>query len=535
MSNLVLNQKQQEAVSHLDGPMIVLSVAGSGKTTVLTERIVSLVEHHSVNPANLLAITFAKKAANEMLARLRPRLNGQSEKLTVCTFHSLGYRILKHAGYPAIDFKVIMGSEQMKLFDQALSKVNLMDDPEVLFERVSKSKNALITPQQLAQSENEDDIALSKVYQTYELLKRQRRMVDFDDLLYLPYRLLSSDENLLRYYQERFRYVLVDEFQDSSKVMVALVELLTQTNDNCWVCGDDDQIIHEFRGAQPDVFVSFEKRFNGDLKVVSMNQNYRSSKNILKAANHLIAHNQVRVKKRMKTDNGAGEPIQVLVARDEFEEAERVAADIERLLMKKVKYNQMAILTRVYRQMPLIEAALIRHDIPYTSREGLLLNRPEVKTVISVMRYLLTGKETKGLDLNRIDMLRSDLFPGIKELRLEDAFNIGGCFLLSRTPESLIEEEQSLAQIYLDALETIISRHEDFPGLMKSVERIVSSQKKDDGVQLLTIHQAKGLGIYRRHCARCQRRHFASRPFIGNTIRHRGRAATDVCRHHSCR
>lgn len=161
--------------------------------------------------------------------------------------------------------------------------------------------------------------------------------------------------------------------------------------------------------------------------------------------------------------------------------------------MKKVKYNQMAVLTRVYRQMPLIEATLIRHDIPYSSREGLLLNRPEVKTVIAGMRYLLTGKETKGLDLNRIDMLRSDLFPGIQELLLEDAFNIGGCFLLSRTPESLIEDEQSLTQIYLDALETIISRHEDFPGLMKSIESIVSSQKKDDGVQLLTIHQAKGL------------------------------------------
>ena len=495
MPHIQLNDKQQKAVEHFEGPMVVLSVAGSGKTHVLTERIAHLIEAHQVLPTQLLAITFAKKAANEMLERLGSRLNGQSRKLTICTFHSLGYRILKETGYPATQFKVIQNGSQMEVFHLAMRKAGIQDDPNLLLNRVSMAKGSLITPQDLATTPDPEDQDLARVYREYELLKRRQRLVDYDDLLCLPYRLLHETPGLLEQYQDRYRFILVDEFQDSSRVMVELVKLLTGNHRNVWACGDDDQVIHEFRGAAPDVFVSFEKHFNGDLQMVTMDRNYRSSKNILHAANRLISHNTVRLKKKMKTDNGNGEPVQVLEVVDEHTEADVIVEQVSALKARRVKYGDMAILVRVHRLSPAIEAAFIIHGIPYSSRNGRLFERPEIKTVLGIMRFLLQDQTPKGFKAEQVILLRSDLFPGADDLSLQDALDIGSCYVLMKNQDCGLDDGQTLTKAYIEAFEQIVAEHADLNGLMKGIAATRRDEEINDGdrVQLMTIHQAKGL------------------------------------------
>jgi DNA helicase II / ATP-dependent DNA helicase PcrA len=337
MKGLTLNPKQQEAASHMDGPMAVLSVAGSGKTMVLTERIIQLIENHNVDASSILAITFAKKAVLEIIGRLETKLNGNSGRVHVSTFHSLGYRILKKTGYPTTGFRLVYDEEQLRLFIEAVSKAKIHEEPLDLLKRVSLAKNDLVTAQELKDAKKTSEKSLAKVLMEYEMLKRRRRVVDFDDLLCLPHRLLSQDDGLLHYYQDRFRYVLVDEFQDSSKVMVELVKLLSSNHQNVWVAGDDDQSIHGFRGARADTFIEFEKHCNGSLRTVAMNQNYRSSGNIIAMANKLISRNKSRVEKEMETDRDAGEDVQIIELFDETKEAEFIADSVGDLKKRKFK------------------------------------------------------------------------------------------------------------------------------------------------------------------------------------------------------
>ena len=403
MKEIQLNQQQLEAISHRDGPMIVLSVAGSGKTMVLTERIIYLIEEYNINPNNLLAITFAKKAVLEIISRLKKRLNGNGDTTTVCTFHCLGYRILRAEGYPINEFKLIHNGDQMNLFRQAMDKADIKEEPSLLLTRISLAKNDLISPSDLEQSSQPEDKKLSKVYYCYELLKKRKRLLDFDDLLYFPYQLFRQDKGILEYYQRRFQHILVDEFQDSSKVMVELVKLLSQNHNNVWLAGDDDQSIHSFRGARSDIFVSLDKECWTDTKTITMSYNYRSTGSILKAANSLISHNRVRVKKSIVTDNEDGEEIQIVEAENEIAEAELIANRIVELISEGYGFNDIAILVRVHRLMPLIEAALIREKIPYNSYGGFLLNRRDIKTVIAIMRYLISGDPSDGIDTDLLD------------------------------------------------------------------------------------------------------------------------------------
>ncbi len=490
MAAITLNEKQQQAVSHFEGPMVVLSVAGSGKTHVLTERIVHLIQEHSVHPANLLAITFAKKAAHEMLDRLACKLNGSSGRLTVCTFHSLGYRILKENRFPVNGFKVIQSGSQMELFCRAIQETGVLDEPTGLLARMSMARSGLVSVQELSASENQGDQTLAVVYRQYELLKRREHVVDYDDLLCLPYQLFNKDPALLRHYQQRFRFILVDEFQDSSRVMVELLRLLTDDHRNLWACGDDDQVIHEFRGAAPDVFVSLGRYYGRDLQMVTMDENYRSSQNILKAANRLIAHNGTRVRKEMKTRNGDGEPVRMLEAPDELSEAALIVEEVFRLNGKQVPCGEIAILVRMHRIMPLIEAALIRAGLPYESRNG-LLSRSEVKAALKVMKYLLTEETPDGLEVQRIDRLRAELFPEGGALSLKDAFDVARSHVLTAFFHPVIEEEPGLAPVCLDAFGEVVSEYVDLAGLLSGLDSLKPHGEK--GVQLLTIHQAKGL------------------------------------------
>ena len=496
MKEIQLNPQQLEAVSHRDGPMIVLSVAGSGKTMVLTERIIHLIEEYNINPNNLLAITFAKKAVLEIISRLKKRLNGNGDKTTVCTFHSLGYRILRAEGYPINGFKLIHNGDQMNLFHKAMDKADIKEEPSLLLSRMSLAKNDLISPPDLEKSNEPEDKKLSKVYSCYELLKRRKRLVDFDDLLYFPYQLFRQDKGILEYYQSRFQHILVDEFQDSSKVMVELVKLLSQTHNNVWLAGDDDQSIHSFRGARSDMFVSLDKEYWTDAKTITMSHNYRSTGNILKAANNLISHNRVRVKKSIATDNEDGEEIQILEAENEIAEAELIAKRIVELISEGYQFNDIAILVRVHRLMPLIEAALIKQKIPYNSYGGFLYNRRDMKTVIAIMRYLISGDTSDGIDTDLIERTRSDIFDHYKKLSLSESFDIAASYLMIKPNSELEdEEERTLKGLYLDAFEYFITPPQNFDDLIESIKeaQMVNSSSFNGKVNLMTIHQAKGL------------------------------------------
>ena len=495
MKEIKLNPQQAEAISHREGPMIVLSVAGSGKTMVLTERVIHLIEE-GFDPARLLAITFAKKAVLEIQSRLKKRLNGNGDKALVCTFHSLGYRILKAENSAAIGFRLIQDLEKLSVFRQAMEKVKVEDDPAVLMSKVSLAKNDLLSPADLEGSSKHEDKKIAKVYSCYELLKRRKRLFDFDDLLYLPYQLFKSHGEILERYQSRFQQILIDEFQDSSRVMVELVKLLSKPHQNVWLAGDDDQSIHGFRGARSDIFVSFGRECGTEAKTITMSHNYRSTGNIIKAANNLIAHNNIRVAKQMVTDNQAGEEVEILEGDNEIAEAEIVAQKILELTDRGYRYGEIAILARLYRLMPLIEGALIKEKIPYNSFGEFFYDRHDMKTAIAAMRCLLTAGPGDTLDQEFLKGIRKDLYAHHEEITLRAAFEIASTYtMIKQEGEYVDQEAQILKRTYLDALEYLITPFQDMEGFLAHIEdaKKISQSAEGGKVNLMTIHQAKGL------------------------------------------
>jgi len=495
MKEIQLNPQQLEAVSHRGGPVIVLSVAGSGKTMVLTERIIHLIEG-GIDPTRLLAITFAKKAALEISSRLEKRLNCNGDKVLVCTFHSLGYRILKAENSPVTGFRLVHDSDQLNLFRQAMKKVGMDQDPALFMSKVSLAKNDLLSPADLENANDPKDRQLGKVYSCYELFKKRRRMFDFDDLLYLPYQLLKAHRETLEVYRRRFQHILIDEFQDSSKVMVEMGKLLSARHQNIWLAGDDDQSIHGFRGARSDIFVSLSKEYGGAAKTITMSYNYRSTKNIVKAANNLISHNKVRVEKAMVTDNDAGEEVQIIEADNEISEAEAIAQKILELTDKGHHYGEIAILVRLYRLMPLIEGALISAHIPYNCYGGFLYDRQNMKTTVAAIEYLLKGGPGESLDQDLLNKIWSDLYPHHEEMTLRCAFEIASTYVMrKREGEFMDEEAQLLKRTYMDALEYLVSPHQDLNGFLSHIEDAEKVNKWSSKVKvnLMTIHQAKGL------------------------------------------
>jgi DNA helicase-2/ATP-dependent DNA helicase PcrA len=495
VKELKFNPQQEKAISHREGPMILLCVAGSGKTRVLTERVIHLIEE-GFDPARLLAITFAKKAVLEIQSRLKKRLNGNGDKALVCTFHSLGYRILKAENSSCIGFRLVQDLEQLSLFRQAMQNVGMEEDPALIMSKVSLAKNDLISPVDLEGSEKQEDRQLAKVYACYELFKRRRRLLDFDDLLYLPYQLFKSNMEILGRYQNRFQHILIDEFQDSSRAMVELVKLLSQPHRNIWLAGDDDQSIHGFRGARSDIFVSFGKEYGAGAKTITMSYNYRSTGNIIKAANNLISHNNTRVAKQMITDNEDGEEVKILQGDNEIAEAEIIAQKVLELADCGYRFDEIAILARLHRLMPLIEGTLVKEKIPYSSYSGFLYERQDMKTAIAAIEYLLKGGPGEALDLELLNGIWSDLYPHHEELNLRAAFEIASTYTIIKGEGKFIDDEAKiLKRTYLDALEYLVSPHQELSSFLDHIEEAkrVNKSPLRGKVNLMTIHQAKGL------------------------------------------
>ena len=391
-----LNDKQKEAVLHFEGPLLILAGAGSGKTRVLTHRIAYLIEEHQVPPYHILALTFTNKAANEMRERVNNIIEYGAGSIWVSTFHSTCVRILRrfidHLGYDNA-FTIYDSDDQKSLMKDICKQLNI--DTKKYKERtflnaISSAKDELKTPEQYA-----DEVAkeynkkiFGRVYKEYQKRLKQNNALDFDDLIMLTVQLFQQNAEILNHYQERFPFILVDEYQDTNTAQFTLLSLLASRYQNLCVVGDDDQSIYRFRGANIHNILNFEKIFPAT-KVIRLEQNYRSTKNILAAASGVIKHNSMRKEKTLWTTAEAGAPISYGRYDNEYEEAQGIAADIHRRVKDGMSYNDFAILYRTNAQSRVFEEKLIYEGIPYRIIGAVnFYARKEIKDILCYLKTI---------------------------------------------------------------------------------------------------------------------------------------------------
>lgn len=391
-----LNDKQKEAVLHFEGPLLILAGAGSGKTRVLTHRIAYLIEEHQVPPYHILALTFTNKAANEMRDRVNNIIEYGAGSIWVSTFHSTCVRILRrfidHLGYDNA-FTIYDSDDQKSLMKDICKQLNI--DTKKYKERtflnaISSAKDELKTPEQYA-----DEVAkeynkkiFGRVYKEYQKRLKQNNALDFDDLIMLTVQLFRQNAEILNHYQERFPFILVDEYQDTNTAQFTLLSLLASRYQNLCVVGDDDQSIYRFRGANIHNILNFEKIFPAT-KVIRLEQNYRSTKNILAAASGVIKHNSMRKEKTLWTTAEAGAPISYGRYDNEYEEAQGIAADIHRQVKDGMSYSDFAILYRTNAQSRVFEEKLIYEGIPYRIIGAVnFYARKEIKDILCYLKTI---------------------------------------------------------------------------------------------------------------------------------------------------
>ena len=396
-----LNEPQREAVYHTDGPLLILAGAGSGKTRVLTHRIAYLIGERGVNPWNILAITFTNKAAEEMRQRVDNLVGFGAESVWVSTFHSACVRILRRfidrLGYEN-HFTIYDTDDQKTLIKEVCRKVDV--DTKVFKERsllsaISSAKNEMILPDEFELNTGGDfaKMKIAKVYREYEAQMRANNALDFDDLLVKTVQLLQTQPDVLESYQERFRYIMVDEYQDTNTVQFQLVSLLAGKYKNLCVVGDDDQSIYKFRGANIRNILDFEHEFP-DAKVMKLEQNYRSTGNILNAANSVIANNRGRKEKSLWTENGEGELIRLRQFDTAFDEADFIGEDIKSAVRQGGSYNDSAVLYRTNAQSRLLEEKFIAMNIPYKIVGGVnFYARREIKDLLAYLKTIDNGRD----------------------------------------------------------------------------------------------------------------------------------------------
>ena len=559
-----LNEQQKEAVLHTEGPLLILAGAGSGKTRVLTHRIAYLIEEKGINPWNIMAITFTNKAAGEMRERVDNLVGFGSESIWVSTFHSMCVRILRrHIDLLGFDTNfTIYDTDDQKTLMKDICKL-LQIDTKIFRERsllaaISQAKNEMVTPEEF-RIQAQGDFSRQKiatVYEEYEKQMRANNALDFDDLLVKAVQLFQTQADVLDYYQERFRYIMVDEYQDTNTVQFELVRLLSAKYRNLCVVGDDDQSIYKFRGANIRNILDFEQVFP-DAKVIKMEQNYRSTSNILNAANAVIRHNHGRKDKTLWTDNGEGDKINVRQFDTAFDEAEYIVGDIrERVESGKAAYNDHAILYRTNAQSRMFEEKFVTANIPYKIVGGInFYARREIKDLLAYLKTIDNGRDDlavrriinvpkRGIGLTSINRVQEyasgreigfyealravDLIPNIgrgasklesfvaliehfktdaKELTISELMQE----ILEETGyiESLKEEGSEEAESRIENIDELISKitayeetceDRDEPATLNGfleevalVADIDSLDESNDYVVLMTLHSAKGL------------------------------------------
>lgn len=404
-----LNEKQYEAVLNTEGPCLVIAGAGSGKTKVLTYKIAYLMAEKNVAPWSILAITFTNKAANEMKTRIEALVGDAVKDMWIGTFHSICVRILRKyiekIGLTR-SFLIFDTSDQKHIIKECIKQINLdeklFSDKSVQAE-ISNAKNEMLDPETYMKKVN-GDFRKEKIAQVYELYQKkliENNAIDFDDIINYTIRILTENPECLEYYTEKFKYVLVDEYQDTNKAQFMLVTLLASKYGNITVVGDNDQGIYSFRGADIQNILNFEKDFPGT-KIIKLEQNYRCTGNILKVANEVIKNNEKKYEKKLWTENEVGTKVHVHQGDNEYDEASYIVDQINRLKREEYyKYTDFAILYRMNTQSRAIEDILRREDIPYKIVGGLkFYERKEIKDIISYLRLIQNPSD--NLSLRRV-------------------------------------------------------------------------------------------------------------------------------------
>ena len=561
MQNLIegLNDKQKEAVLATEGPCLVIAGAGSGKTKVLTHKIAYLISEKNVKPYNILAITFTNKAASEMKQRVEKIVGDVAQEMWMGTFHSICVRILRRfidrIGFDT-SFLIFDTSDQKTVVKECLKALNIDDktfsDRSVLSE-ISNAKNEMLTPKAY-QAKDSGEFRKEKIGQVYELYQkrlRENNAIDFDDIINYTIDILSENPDVLQYYTEKFKYVLVDEYQDTNKAQFTLVTILASRYGNITVVGDNDQGIYSFRGADISNILNFEKDFPGT-KIIKLEQNYRCTGNILKAANAVIKHNENKYEKKLWTENEEGSLPCLYQAEDEYDEANYVVKQIEHLKTEEyLKPKDFVILYRMNAQSRAIEDILRRENIPYKIVGGLkFYERKEIKDTIAYLRLIhntsdnlslkriinepkrgigktsldkiqeisdRTGtsmyeiiKHAEEFDLNRVKANAEEFINLIEDLRLKkqelsisellkEVLNKSG-YTRALELENTVEAEtrmQNLEEFLTVAIEfEEESADNTLPEFLESItlsSDVDEMQDEDNTVTLMTLHSAKGL------------------------------------------
>ena len=555
----VLNDKQKEAVLSTEGPCLVIAGAGSGKTKVLTHKIAYLMQEKNVKPWSILAITFTNKAANEMKERVENLIGDVAKDMWIGTFHSICVRILRRyidrIGFTS-SFIIFDSSDQRTLVKQCLKQLNvddkMLNDRAVLSE-ISNAKNEMLEPDAYKLRTNNEirKETIAKIYELYQKRLRENNAIDFDDIINYTIRILSENPDVLEYYSNKFEYVLVDEYQDTNKAQFTLVSILAARHGNITVVGDNDQGIYSFRGADITNILNFEKDFPGT-KIIKLEQNYRCTQNILDAANAVIKNNETKYEKKLWTENGKGGMITVFRGNDEYDEANFVVENINRLRREEyMTYNDFAVLYRMNSQSRSIEDILRRENVPYKIIGGLkFYERKEIKDTIAYLRLIqnpsdnlsLTriinepkrgiGKtsldnvqqiavqsETSMYDvikradefgLNRVFVNSREFVSQIEELRAKkDNIKISDLIkeTLNKTgyTKALEDEDTTEAETRLENIEEFLTVAMEFEEQMaeNSLEEFLegitlssdldNADNQEDSVTLMTLHSAKGL------------------------------------------
>ena len=399
-----LNKEQEKAVLVNSGPLLILAGAGSGKTKVLTTKIAYLIETLGVSPYNVLAITFTNKAAKEMSERLYSMIGEISTKAQVSTFHSFGLKILREnyekLGYSS-NFVIMDSDDTLSIIKKILKELNLdskIYNPSAIRNKISGCKNELMEPSDYEKyAASEFEKVVLKVYEMYQKTLKQNNSIDFDDLLILPIKLFRTFPDVLDKYQERFQYILIDEYQDTNEAQYILTKLISSKYRNICVVGDVDQSIYGFRGANYRNILNFEKDYK-DALIIKLEQNYRSTNNILEAANSVIKNNKERKSKNLWSDKGKGDKLTYFRAFNERDEAFYVIREIKQLLSKGIKSQDIAVLYRTNAQSRIMEEELLKENLPYRVVGSFYFySRKEIKDLIAYLRLIYNDKDNISL------------------------------------------------------------------------------------------------------------------------------------------
>jgi len=494
-----LNEEQKKAVLHKDGPLLILAGAGSGKTRVLTHRIAYLISECSVSPYNILAITFTNKAAREMKSRVEKLLGDLAENIWVGTFHSVCIRILRRdidkIGFDR-KFVIYDTTDQQTLIKDCIKHLNLNEKnfpPKSVIEMIGRAKDELIEPDAYAKM-YEGDFRMNKVAKIYELYQKRlfdNNALDFDDIIMHTIKLFLEHPPVLEFYQRRFKYILVDEYQDTNTAQYSLVSLLAQINRNLCVVGDDDQSIYKWRGANIRNILDFEKEFD-DCTVIKLEQNYRSTQNILDAANNVIRNNLGRKKKTLWTSNERGEAVSWFEANNEHEEAMFVCREIKRLVNETdMRYSDFAVLYRVNALSRVLEEMLMREGIPYRIFGGLrFYDRKEIKDIIAYLRVIQNPSD--NISLKRIINVPKRGIGNTTIDNIEKIASQRNCSMFSIISSAREIPELQRAAAKLEAFEHMIAEFRmqkeimNVPELMESVIQksgILEELEKEDSIE----------------------------------------------------